>query len=227
MIKKRVKILIVLCLSLSMFAGLCSQAQAAEMYPSAPLKWSSYTNASPFTRSMTIRWYNYNVINSNWTNQFSSAFSSYWGTRYGVSISRVTSGNDTTALITFVAPAQSVWSSKLKAKGYDPGSVAAITYPFDTNGREISDATSANASTQLIRSARIEVNPVTDAPILSGLTATGYRAILAHEIGHALGFGHYWSSPTIMYSAVDNIKTITSLTSYDIIEFTRKYYGSP
>ena len=120
-----------------------------------------------------------------------------------------------------------MWNSKLQAQGYEPGSVAAITYPFDTNGREITNVTSANASTKKIRSARIEVNPVTNASILSGLTAIGYRAILAHEIGHALGFGHYWSSCTIMYSAVANIKTITSLTSYDISEFTRKYYGNP
>ena len=148
MIKKRFKVLIALCLSLSMFTGLCSQAQAVEMYPSAPMKWVSYTNATPLTRSLTIRWYNYNVVNSNWTNQFSSAFSSYWGTRYGVSVSRVANGNDTSALITFVAPSESVWNSKLKAQGYEPSTVAAITYPYDTNGKEISDTTPANASTK-------------------------------------------------------------------------------
>ncbi len=169
---------------------------------------------------MTIRWYNYNVSNTNFTSNFTSALS-YWKVFYGVSVTKVTSDSFLVSLIEFVTPTTTWWNSKFNS------TVVGVTYPYDTNGKEINSAATAQSSTKKIRSALIYFNPDTNAFGYWGMTSLAYRNVIAHEVGHALGFGHYNGGASIMNSDISDFESYTGLQLYDRNEFSRKYYSNP
>lgn len=212
------KSLLSLFLAVTLVIGFCPKASAANLY-NIELKWNSYTNASNLSKSMTIRWYNNNVSDTNYTSNIASAFG-YWKYFYGVTATRVYNMNDLTALISFSSPTSTWWNNRFSA------TVAGVCYPYDTSGREINSATAAQASTKKIRSASIYFNPNKDDIVYWGANAQAYRNTIVHEVGHALGFGHY-NGTSIMNPDYDVIRNYTSLQPYDKSEFARKYYSNP
>lgn len=132
--------------------------------------------------------------------------------------------NDLTALIIFSTPTASWWNqlwgnSATKTIGY--------TELYDTNGTQLLTKSSIQNSTRRIRSATIYFNPTVSSNCYVGMTAQGYRNVIAHELGHALGFAHYNNAASIMKTATMNIVGYTSLQPYDKTCFANKYYPNP
>lgn len=217
------KSLLSLFLAVTLVIGFCPKASAAEYYSEYPIKWNSYTNASPTTRSLTFRWYNNNLLNSNFTSQINSAFG-YWKYFYGVTATRVYNTNDLTALIIFSTPTASWWH---QLWGNDDTQTIGYTEIYDTKGTQLLTKSSIQNSTRRIRSATIHFNPTLSSEIYVGMTSQGYRNVIAHELGHALGFAHYDNAASIMNKWTEDIVGYTSLQPYDKTCFANKYYPNP
>lgn len=192
------------------------RAEAAEIYPSAPLKWSSYEYERPGKYSVEVAWYNNNITNTKFTSNFSYAMSTWKGTGHLTAVKVSSSvGN----VLTFSMPTESYWNLNI-AKGNSD--IVGYTYLFRSgDGNQIkSAADAAGAANGTIHSAIIFFCPTSGT--YNGYSDAMMRNLIAHEMGHALGFGHYGSSASdsIMYRYNSSIYT---LTSYDKTCFKNKY----
>lgn len=191
-------------------------AEAAEIYPSAPLRWSSYEYERPGKYSVEVAWHNKNITNTKFTSNFSYAMSSWKGTGH---LTTVNVSSTVGKVITFMMPTESYWNLNI-SKG--DSSIVGYTYIFRAgDGNQIKSATdAAGAENGLIRSAIIYFCPTSGK--YNSFSNAEMRNLIVHEMGHAIGFGHYDSSPSasVMYP---NVTSMYSLTSYDKTCFSNKF----
>ena len=169
------------------------KASAAEMYPSAPLRWvvQGYNN---------YYWTKVNAdyLSSYYSGQVDQAVNNWCHNPTRAWCTKESSSNDNVELCTTTS---SWWSYNVKYSF-----IAAITAPMDTNHLSIWNETDAQKSTRRISSANIYFNPAN-----LGMTDTRKLATIVHELGHVYGMGHV-SDNSIMVQGSD----YTALTSVDI-----------
>lgn len=88
------------------------------------------------------------------------------------------------------------------------------------NGTRITSSNVSSAGGK-IRNATIYLTPFWS-ETYAGCSAVNYRCLIAHEMGHALGFGHYVAGTASIM--VQGVKSYTSLQSKDRYDFTAKYF---
>lgn len=119
---------------------------------------------------------------------------------------------------------ETAWTQIYKlSTGYT--GTAAITFLYDTSGKEIYNDTTAIGTSERISSAHIYFSPLEgDYAMFFGGTipsqSSHYKAIVAHEVGHVLGFAHNKNKNSVLLSGQH---TITTLGSYDLDNFYYKY----
>lgn len=196
---------LIILLILGLLFILPLNAMAAELYPGTPVSWGIYAG-----NNLSIVWHNYNV-----TGTLGSCLSG--GMQYWTSQTMVTASSTTSfasAKLVHVNASQAWWDAQFNA--FEVEEVYAATAIYDTNGVGIS-ASNVASTTRLIGGANIYYSPYS---VFGDFTTTNYKSLVAHEIGHALGFGHYEDTPSIMN---DGKLSFTSLQTYDINEFNDKY----
>ncbi len=191
------------------FAGSTFEVSAVERYASHPLYWQHYSG-----NSLYIAWFDYNV--SNWlVSSNLSGGHDYWANNSSdVSIiCEEQSSSYGNPRIAHATPTSEWWESNV-SPFLD---VYAACEKYDSNGTVITDS-NYSGCTNYIRSANIYYTP--DESLMSQLNVRNIKCMIAHEIGHALGYGEYNMGDSIMNQGV---KTFSGLQQYDLNELERNY----
>jgi hypothetical protein len=119
--------------------------------------------------------------------------------------------------ICHMAPTEEYWIEKVGAQSAPY--TFARTILFDSNGFEMTPQ-NYQTRTQYIQSAIIIYNPPEYSSYFSSLSENEKTAIIGHEIGHALRFGHVTTTNSIMIQG-DPVYYV--LQPFDIKQFSLKY----
>lgn len=182
--------------------GIIHIASAVELYTPAK-SWNTRTNSN----QAYLKHYEYSLNNANkpsyvYPNASISSGYSKWAvnTSYGVRVYNQTiyTMNDPN-LIVHMVPTESFWLSLFSTQ-FTALTTDGWTVNYDTNGTQITES-NMSTTTSGIKSSNIFYRPPmsNEYVSLSTYTSTEFAALIAHEIGHALGFGHTTSSTSIMY----------------------------
>lgn len=189
--------------------------EAAEIYPRYPLRWSDRNFLEYGEYSVELLWYNQNVTDTRLTSNIPYAMS---GWRAVGHLSTYSTNASTTKKVTFMTPVFNFWYAELGE--YDYQGTLGLTKLFRLpDGEEISTMDiAAGAANGEIRNAMIFFNPLEGK--FKSYPDENIRNLIMHELGHALGFGHYTYSTSIMFKSNMPFDT---LSSYDINCFHSKY----
>lgn len=217
--KKRLLFFAVLLSCLILISSIPICASAAELYSSSyPKAWYARTSSNyPY-----VAHYDSNVFSTYGV--YISGGYSIWNNSGRASNYSISSSSSTSYRIYHMVPTLTWWQNILSSNAQF---VQAITYPYDTNGTQITSGNYAT-TTSSIRSATVYYQPTgTGYNSFNNLSNTEKYCVIAHEIGHALGFGHYdgttssGSYASIMNSLQD--RSFTALTNYDYACLITKY----
>lgn len=207
-----------LTLAASLTAGFCSFASAEEWYPGHSLNWNYATSTT-----VTVKWYNDNIdlINSALGKNVNAGLN-YWASSFSsFKLSRVYTSSSTAGVVILKLPSQSWWNATAP-DDYSAENGTGLTHIFNMNGSRIANAADAANANGKIRNAIIYFNPNSNAAAYGYFTDVNYRCTIAHELGHALGFGHVTNgTPSIMFQGR---KFYTSLQSIDRLNYQYKYF---
>lgn len=199
-----------LCFIISLFlVSLSFSAQAEEVFPRAPLRWSRTD-----MRGYYLTTVNADLLGSSsvYKDDVSTAVRN-WNTSSTKASCKL--GDWDTSNLDLVTANQNFWNSENLGDG-----IIAITMPVDTNGRTIRTESDAIASTRKIKSAAIYFKPVTPSLIVNN--STYQLQTVMHEIGHVYCMGHVFSGTTIM---TPSPCSQTTLSTYDVWVMSQ-FYGS-
>lgn len=203
-VRRIVPLAIALVISMS---ALIVDTSAAELYPNSPVSWGKYSG-----NKLSIVWNNYNIPNTNALSAQISAGMQYWGSQSNIITTSTTSLNS--ANLVHVNAVEKWWNANVAEAHIEM--TCAFTQIFDTAGTLI-NGSNVTTTTRSIGSANIYYSPYS---VFNNFSAVNYKCLVAHEVGHALGFAHYYTDASIMN---DGRLTYTGLQTYDISELNRKY----
>lgn len=138
---------------------------------------------------------------------------SYWNVFSGVTI--INAYNSTYGCIAHSIPTITWWEAYFQNDFFALLQNTGLTFLYDTGNMQVTQA-NVSLSTGLIKNATIFYSPES---IFSDYTAVNYKCLVAHEVGHALGFGHE-NYDSIMLQGTKNYQ---ALTNGDISRFNAKY----
>jgi len=205
----------VFCVVMCVVILACSSVNAfcVEIYSSIyKLQWNDNG-----WNTLRIQWYDYNCASAN--SPIASkldAGTNFWSSESFVSDVEVPL--NTAGSIAHAVPERDWWEEYWDNNFAAALEAAGVTFIFDTNYNMITTDNVAY-STGLIEEAVIYYNPTGVLSVYQG----SLECLVAHEIGHALGFGHHTSNPSIMRQG---LKNYTGLQPVDITDLYDKYYDS-
>ena len=196
-------------------------AEAAEFFDPYPLKWSDYSYYSNDDYNVQLKWFkNANVTDTKITSNIPYALTIWRSTNH---LTTVQATSSTLNKVEFKMPTENLWYSMV-GETYSHsmlGYTKAYLYP---DGHELTNyVDSAASSNGLIRNAIIYFNPASGR--FNSYSNAQMRNLIAHEMGHALGFAHpdvypNYDTNSIMLSG---ISTRVALSGYDLNCFRNKY----
>ena len=217
------------CLSAFFCVGflfcICSTpAYAAEMYPGYPIKWA---NSSGRTITVTYRIHETsNFLPSRLISNLGPSIR-YWNTAGTISLTYdSTASFPARGMVAFKIPSETFWRNPFGAT--NAPTTPGYTQAFDTNGTLLSSS-SVVSSTRQVNHSIIYFNPfdyywtgTEEELYMDAKTDNFMRHVIAHEFGHALGFGHTsQNTDSIMTPEIQ--VAYPQLSSSDISNFRAKY----
>ena len=169
-----------------LFAFDASDVRAYEIYPNYPKAWSSRTT---YNQAALIH-YDGNLESVYSDVSIATAYNKWAVSCSGnVYVTNTVTQNpqNPSGRIYYLVPTQQYWANKFGE--FSGVSVLGYTFLYDTNGIEIHDEQTASTTTSLIKSANLFIQPQSFTAF-DDLTVAQKHCVIAHEIGHALGFGH-------------------------------------
>jgi len=139
----------------------------------------------------------------------------YWGSLNGVTT--INTYNSVDGCMAHAVPTTTWWESYWSDSFDYVYGAAGVTFVTDTGYLQVTES-NVSLSTGLIRDAIIYYNPMEGAHY--NFTSLNDSCLVAHEVGHALGFGHHTDNPSIMQQGR---KSYTGLQTVDVADFNAKY----
>jgi len=204
-------------IALSICTLIITNIKAYEIYPLYPKAWLSRTS---YNQAALVHYYG--NLQSTYSDISIATAYGMWSVNCNGNVyvtNTVTNDPNSSCRIYYMVPTQTFWHT---VWGCSDAWFNGYTQWYDSNGIEITSQTASN-TTSYIKAANIFIQPP-EYDVFADYPTSEKICVVAHEIGHALGFGHTPQNvPTGNTIMDDTATSYTAITALDKSNLIAKY----